>query len=161
MIDKQKQYDVEVSGLMVSNNKNVNMIIVQPWNGNSKHNSPSAYRGFVPGEGYRRVVLKGVEYKALGSIHTHPGNGPGAYQGPSGPGNAYGGGDGDLGFWRTLNGLSVFTIGVSEVSKLNPSYPFKNVSWADTNGSYYGNRHAIGSTNGLLNGNYSLFNFLR
>jgi hypothetical protein len=100
-----------------------------------------------------------VTYTAVGTIHTHPEDGPGAYQGPSGPGNAYGGGEGDLGFYHTVN-LPVFVIGVTEASKLNPSYPFKNVAWADTTGSYYGNRHKIGSTNDLTNGNYSLFNFL-
>jgi hypothetical protein len=154
MVDMQARDGVEMSAMMVKT-KTQTGIIVQPWDGNTAHSAPGAYKGVVPDDGYRRMVLKGQEYSILAHIHTHPPGGN--YEGPSGPGNAYGGGSGDLGV-HNLTGWKMFVIGPTEVSLLNPNYPTKRTTWTDHNYNVHtGNRHKIGSTTDLLNGKLSLF----
>jgi RHS repeat-associated protein len=156
MIDMQARDGVEMSAMMVKS-KTQTGIIVQPWSGNTAHSAPGAYRGVVPDDGYRRMVLKGQEYGILAHIHTHPSGGN--YEGPSGTGNAYGGGSGDLGVHK-LTGWKMFVIGPTEVSLLNPNYPTKRATWTDKNYNVHtGNRHKIGSTTNLLNGKLSLFGY--
>jgi hypothetical protein len=74
----------------------------------------------------------------------------------------YTGGHGDYGVWQHERGqLNMFIIGPTEVSKLNPTYAFRRTIRSDSKGSYnVGNRHKIGLTNDLINGNFSLFDFL-
>ena len=161
MRDMQERDGVEITALMVINAEDVNLIIVQPWEGNTEKTANSWNKGVVLDEGFKRMVLKGVEYKIKGSVHTHPKGG--SYEGPSGPGNTYEGGHGDYGvFSSTTGGVPMFIIGPTEVSKLDPRYPFKEVVWSDEKKSYNkGNRHKIGSTEDFMNGNCSLFDFLR
>ena len=110
-----------------------------------------------PGD-YTRAVIKGINYKIVGQIHTHPS--AGAYEGPSGPGNSSYSGSSDLAVHRAT-GWTMFIIGPNQVSLLNPAYPFKTSTWTDSNYNVHtGNRHQIGTTQNLLNGNFSLFNYL-
>ncbi len=130
MMEMQAKYKKEISALMVINSDNQNLIIVQPWEDNTEHSAEGWNRGVVPGEGFKRAVIKGRSMGVVGSVHTHPPGGN--YEGPSGPGNAYYGGDGDYGVYQNLlNQTNMFIIGPTEVSKLNPQYPFRSTIWSD------------------------------
>ena len=161
MRDMQERDGVEITALMVTNTDGANLIIVQPWKGNLEKTAYSWNKGVVLDEGFKRMVLKGVEYKIRGSIHTHPKSG--SYEGPSGPGNTYEGGHGDYGVYTfTISRVPMFIVGPTEVSKLDPRYPFKELVWSDEKKSYNkGNRHKIGSTKDLINNGFSLFDFIR
>jgi RHS repeat-associated protein len=159
MTDMQRRDNVELSALIVRDENNIVGIIVQPWENNTKGTSPSIYRGVR--EGYKTATLKGIDYRILATIHTHPDDTKGYYEGPSGPNNAYDGGSGDLGVYERT-GWTMFTIGPTEVSKLNPNFPTKVTSWFDNNITpRLGNPHSIGKTEKLLNRDLSLFNYVK
>jgi len=158
MMEMQARDKVEISALMVTSKAGTG-IMVQPWNDNQQSKSESATRGVYPGD-YTRAVIKGNEYKIVGQIHTHPHGDSSGYEGPSGPGNSAYSGINDLSAHRAT-GWTMFIIGPSQVSLLNPSYPFNTTTWTDANYNVHtGNHHQIGTTQNLLNGNFSLFDYL-